>query len=175
MIIFRFCLGSKFSIILTIQGCLAYATSQWCWLSQRPWKQGPTLYASVAFHTAWVTSVMWKVWSLDRWSLQTCSGAPDPTFSVSGPLAERYPGRQCSIGRWYITVSQDICPPMANGWIYITQHARIHTFRTSSSTSSSRWRSRIARWLSVLHQYTASPLRPFLGTRVRIPRKSHIN
>ena len=85
------------------------------------------------------------------------------------------PGRQCSTGLWYITVSQDICPPMAYWGIYITQHARIHTSRTSSSTSSSRWRSRIARWLSVLHQYTAFPLRPFLGTRVRIPRKSHFN
>ena len=43
----------------------------------------------------------------------------DPTFSGSGPLAERYPGCQCSTGLWYITVSQDICPPMAHWGIYI--------------------------------------------------------
>ncbi len=45
--------------------------------------------------------------------------APDLIFSVSGPLAERYPERQCSAGLWYITLSQDICnnppPPPPNG------------------------------------------------------------
>ncbi len=109
------------------------------------------------------------------WSCPIILEAPDPTFAVSGPLAERYSERQRSTGLWYITVSQDICPPMEYWGIYITQHARIHTSRASSSTSSSRWRSRIARWLSVLHRYTAFPLSPFLGTRVRIPRKSHFN
>ncbi len=39
-------------------------------------------------------------------------------------------------------------------------------------TSSTLWRSRVARWLSVLHLNTDSPLRTFLGARVRIPSKS---
>ena len=106
---------------------------------------------------------------------QRLSAPEPPTFSVSGLLAERYPERQCSTGLWYITVSQDICPPMEHWGIYITQHARIHTSRTSSSTSSSRWRSRIARWLSVLHEYTTFSLRPFSAARVRIPPESQFN
>ncbi len=75
------------------------------------------------------------------------------TRSVSGPLAERHPERQCSTGLWYITVSQDIFPPMAYWGIYMTQHARIHTSRTSSSTISSRWGSRIARCLCAASVY----------------------
>ncbi len=68
----------------------------------------------------------------------------------------------------WTVVSQDICPSVEDwGIISITQHARIHTARTSSPTNLSLWRSKVVLWLSLLHQYTAFPLKPpLLGARV---------
>ncbi len=82
--------------------------------------------------------------------------------------------RQCSTEPWYITISQDICPPVDHWGICMIMHARIHTSRTNSPSSLSPWRSRVA---LLQHCVCLRLFRegPFLGTRVRIPQlPSHI-
>ena len=39
---------------------------------------------------------------------------PEPTFSLSRPLAETHSGRQCFTGLWYMTVSHGMRPSVAH-------------------------------------------------------------
>ncbi len=100
--------------------------------------------------------------SVDHWRNSTC------TLGASAPLG-------CDISRYHRISAHQWSIEESN------QHARMYTSRTSSSTSSSLYRSRIARWaLCAASVYGISirlfrPLRPFLGERVRIPPKSHFN
>ncbi len=48
--------------------------------------------------------------SQNTWRWARCDQTPDPTFSVSGPLAERYPERQCSTGLLYINGITEYLP-----------------------------------------------------------------